>query len=461
VREHDREVWLGDQLDQGRKVEIVCYTGGSPAAFLADARIKQAVKDAIYVEVYEIIESGGIVAAARELLPARSLATMAKEGKQLQPVEICRILSEIAEPLRFLETHGIPWVGLSAEDVRFDDEARVRIRNVAAAANRRSTRETREKLVPVLNQLLLTGLLGSTRVQTLLDLMAGSRLRSPIAWEEIHEVARQIHRELSSREFGAVVGHPIGSIRNRGNKVLFAAALMVTIGTVGTLFLFDFIQESPASPTAVTIPAGRYPTPGDGVVKHGAFHIDATEVTIAEYGDFLRAWDRLSRKERAQLLPGRKLGGDWDMRPADWTEYYQLAKAGKKWQERLLTPDCPAIGVDWWQATVYASWKGGQLPTRRHWWAAASLLDGQVEEVNRWGPVGGAGKGPHQLASNVAEWARGRSRNPAEPDMPPRFAALGASFANKKQGPFAQEWVDSPGVTRPDLGFRVVYEGVE
>jgi formylglycine-generating enzyme required for sulfatase activity len=233
---------------------------------------------------------------------------------------------------------------------------------------------------------------------------------------------------------------------------------MIAIGAIVTPILFDSLDQSPSEATSILVPAGRYPTPEGGLARHEAFRIDATEVTIGDYGEFLKEWGRLSQQQRAELLPKSMLDGSWDMRPANWNEYYPLARAEMIWKGSQLTLDHPVIGVDWWDATAYAIWKGGRLPTRQEWWAAASRLIRDTEEKNQWRPVGGSGQGPHQLASNVAEWARGRSRNPAEPTKPPRFSVLGASYTHKKDSAFVQEWVDSPGIARHDLGFRVVYD---
>ena len=73
----DQQVWLGEQVSVKREVEIVCYFGSNPEEFLADIRVKAMVEDGVLGLVYEAVPTEDFIAFAREVLPQKSLASIA------------------------------------------------------------------------------------------------------------------------------------------------------------------------------------------------------------------------------------------------------------------------------------------------------------------------------------------------------------------------------------------------
>lgn len=147
-------------------------------------------------------------------------------------------------------------------------------------------------------------------------------------------------------------------------------------------------------------------TPAHEVEITSGYWIDKFEVTNREYAAFIEA------------------GGYLD--PQHWTS------AGWEWRTAMgaaLPVDCsessdqPRVCVTWHEATAYASWRGGRLPTEAEWEFAARSPDSHIypwgdswddskanvvdsEELTEVGsfPEGVSWVGAFDMAGNAMEW---------------------------------------------------------
>ncbi len=96
-------------------------------------------------------------------------------------------------------------------------------------------------------------------------------------------------------------------------------------------------------------------------VQLQGFAIDKTEVTIAQYGAFVKATKQPSKAE--QEGGGFEYGAGWERRP------------GWSWQspdgQADADPHLPAVHLNHAEAVAYCAWRGGRLPTAREWLHAA------------------------------------------------------------------------------------------
>jgi formylglycine-generating enzyme required for sulfatase activity len=148
--------------------------------------------------------------------------------------------------------------------------------------------------------------------------------------------------------------------------------------------------------------------------RTGAYEIDLTETTVAQFAKFIEAggyreralWSEAGWHWREELAVDKpRFWGD-----AEWAPY--------------LEPQKPVVGVSFHEADAFARWAGRRLPTELEWERAARGEDGRAYP---WGeawdpmkaharggvrctlPVGSfpAGASPHGLldaAGNVWEW---------------------------------------------------------
>jgi formylglycine-generating enzyme required for sulfatase activity len=130
----------------------------------------------------------------------------------------------------------------------------------------------------------------------------------------------------------------------------------------------------------VLVPTGRFfmgaNRAGGEQVFNTPFWIDKYEVTNADYAEFIAA--------EGYTTPSYWTVVGWDAKqtygwrqPRYWT--------GENWNQ----PDQPVVGVSWYEAQAYATWRGMALCTEAQWEYAARGPDGLIYP---WGNVFNADK---------------------------------------------------------------------
>lgn len=452
----DRQVWSGHQVSVKREVEMVCYYGSDPDGFLADIRVKASVEDGVFGLVYEAVPTEEFIAFAREVLPSKSLASVAQDRLYLLPVEVTHIIEQIATTLKNLERRGIARTDFDGADIRLAPHNVVRIRNLAKAGPIDSDLRSRQALATALRKLLEIGQPGATRMGTLLDYIEGTQLPEPLSWSRTEKLAQQVDQQLSVSTIPPLRSTPVLESNKSAKGTMIAGLVFGLLAMIIGFFVFPSNDDFETGLT-ITVPEGRYPRPNGGLIKLKSFRIDAAEVTIGEYSEFMVAWQGMKASKRKRLWPSNVPEDKTTVRPADWNQYFPLARAQKSWNGQKISLDCPVMGVDWWEAKAYAKWKNGRLPTEQEWWAAINSAAASETQRSQWGPVGGSGEKIYGLAGNVAEWADQFSKDPAFPINSPKPVALGGSFKKIRENGLDREWADDPSLRRDDLGFRVVY----
>lgn len=156
----------------------------------------------------------------------------------------------------------------------------------------------------------------------------------------------------------------------------------------------------------------------------------------------------------------------------------QFKKFDPKYNEtRFINscPQCPAVGVTWFQAKDYCFWAGKILPTEAQWEAAAQ---GPVRKLWPWGnrydpkkanlmgsddgfdgvahvgsyPSGVASSGAQDMTGNVWEWVAPSSESSINQQL-----VKGGGWRTQQGFSIisARNWVD-PKMKNPSFGFRCV-----
>ncbi len=452
----NQQVWLGEQISVKREIEMVCYYGPEPEQFLADVREKAKVEDGILGLVYEAIPTEHFIAFAREVLPQRSLATISEQGEHLSPFQVCSIIKQVSGAIHSLTKRGIASRPFDINDIRISDQNQIRIHNIAHAGEPNDDLASRSALTKTLRKQLQIGQPGATRMGTLLEYIEGTDSQAPIPWEQAESLAEQVEEQLATSEASPPRPSPVLKKQGFNNWILIAALPFVAI----IILLLSFFKSSKPDNQVgliITVPHGRYPLPNGEIKDLPSFRIDANEVTIGQYEEFMLAWQQMSKKEQAKLWPKGVPEAKTSVRPDFWNDYFPIARSQQTWKGLQMSLECPVMGVDWWDARAYAKWKGGRLPTATEWWAARNSINAAKDENHDWGYSGGAEEKIYGLLGNVAEWAHQVSKNPAFPIESASPVALGGSHRLPSKEALSREWLAAKSIRRDDLGFRLVY----
>lgn len=449
--------WLAEQTSVSRLVlvdELRADQSEQRDAFLADVRAKAAIDHPLIGSVYEAVASPGLCYCAYELLPGTTLAMRADTKQRLASATLANILLRVAETHFQHETLGQATSPLGLDALHQDKDGVVRLKNLAVAGPRTSEQSKRDifHLGNALVPLIISGQPGATRMMTVCAWMRGEGLEAPLTWEQIRDFCLQIEHQLANPAPALTATLAERAARKRQTIVLVTlATVVVTIGI--TLLASRMRLPKPSStsrpklPDAVAVAAGDYPMPDGSVESQPAFRISAQEITIGQYAEFLEILGTLAKDGRQRTFdPPNQAPEKTSHEPADWAAQLAAAKTHGIWQNQPITFDFPVTGVDWWDAAAYAEWKKARLPTQEEWFSALHL-----EERATVGLLG--------MVGNVCEWAAKPATNPANPLGEKLWVVIGGSYLKPGSSALTREWTTNRSLRRPDLGFRVLFEG--
>lgn len=474
--------WKAQQVSISREVIIDSLNREQQAdeavvsTFLIDVRAKASVDHPLIGSVLEAIREDKLCFYAREQLTGSTLIKLVETGAKLRPEKIVHIVRQLAEANLYLEEHGVASLPLQADQIYISEHSLTRIINMAVGGERDHQVSTTDKhsIATALTSLLETECPGSTRTRSLLDYMSDLEREIPLTWEQIRELAEGVELQLAEPSQPVPLENSTVRLNKRDNSKRMMMLAGVGIGAAAVIAVGSLLMNQPEKPkqrelpSMVQIPAGKYPTHDGTSAELSAFWVDSHEVTIAEYAEFLDALELLSRQQISIYQHEDQPESKTDHLPDDWDALSAAAKMGGSWNGLQLDPNCPVIGVDWWDAYAYSQFLRHRLPTQEEWHAALHYSVGAEQKLTSspWGAVDHdasdvTGNGIHGLAGNVAEWSAKMSKDPAYPTKPKMPLVIGGSYLKKRSNATSREWLsseeqDGRSLRRADLGFRTI-----
>lgn len=455
----DRVVLL-ERIKEGIEVDPALVEN-----FLADVRAKAAVDHPGIGSVYEGVHDDEVVYYTRELLPGDDLEELHNEGRTFSPANVAALLRQVASAMDYYAERDVATLALEPRHLVLGEHNVLRMANLAVAEPADAIQEGHDRFLmgELFLDLLERGSPGATRTSKLLTMMTGED-GTHLSWKQVAHTARKLEEELSE-------GAKVASLAQAGKKTSSGGYLKTVVGVLAIVLLVGalgaggfFLTNRKPRPKArdlsamVEIPAGTYQVPGAKPVQLNRFWIDAHEVSIDEYAEFLRVLASLPMSKRSAYDDPNQPAIKLDHEPDEWESMLNAARAGRPLDRLAHDPNYAVTRIDWWDAQAYANWKGGRLPTQEEWFAAAG--DGNPEPSERGAVDELRGdvtpRGVHGLAGNVSEWIFEPTRNPAFPMNPKSPLCCGASFLSPRNGVQARTWLPSREIRRRDLGFRVV-----
>jgi hypothetical protein len=297
------------------------------------------------------------------------------------------------------------------------------------------------------------------------------RLRPELTSHLLGEIGRQRSRATALKRLVQIAGILLTS-----SLVVAGVILLTRFGGQLLSPILELSQQgvrrwARSQSYQVQIPAGEFIYQDGEIRRTDAYNIDATEVTVWQYADFLGAiGDRTDFDHPGH--PKNKLHTN-----PEWEAYSRAAFALDRFRGVPVTPNFPAVFIDWFDAYAYSKWKGRRLPTEEEWeksargekglrypWGnrfehrAANLL-GSGSQISGWTAVGSwpldrSPYGVFDMGGNVSEWTAtwAEDRNPV---------VRGGNFLNAEAEATRRIINLSPETIDARIGFRTVGEGVE
>ena len=466
--------WEAEQLSMHRSVMLEMLKAQAAKdervvkAFLEDVRAKALVSHPGVGAVYEAVANDEATFFSRERLDGENLEGLYHRGEKFSPLEVVILLGQISRAMIYLEENKVATVDFALHHFILVGKDQVRIMNLAIEGKGEAAVGTRTKalLGGFFDKVIKQGLPGATRVKSLCGFMSDLERPTPVTWKQIEDLSQQVRDQLEGNDQGESPPEP-GTVPLPKERVKIPPSVWALVGGValigGVILLMVFSKDKQAvdppqivvvPPEMIEIPAGNYGDREQQVTIREPFLIKRTEVTLAEYDAFLEVGDK-SPFQHPEQPESKK-----DHRPDDWEVLWRAAVKGEEWQGRPMSLGCPVVGVDWWDAYAFATWKGGRLPTLKEWMAAAQN-QGKPAGASKWGKVGSApedvtGTGVAGMAGSVREWTLEPEIDPDSPLAPKSRVAAGGSFEDSAKGILTRFWTGSRELRRSDLGFRLI-----
>ncbi len=472
--------WLAKQVSVSREVIIdslksmVHDDEGTIASYLGDVRAKAKVDHPLIGSVFEAVHEEGIYFYAREKIPGDTLEDKVLNKEKLTPKEIAHIISQMADANLYLESNSMASLPLQSNQLFISETGMGRIINMAVGGERNHNVSTLDKVMlgESFSQVLKLDEPGATRVASLLGFMADKEREIPLTWEQIKKLAEGVEKQLADPLATASMKTATKSIHipkgKYGGIIIGSLLGLALIGGITTIFInHSKVPKKRELDQVVLVDVRESELTKNMNVQ--PFTIDAHEVTIGEYAKFLRG---LSEDVEKLIKHPKQPDYKTSYVPDDWDNMYQAAKDGKKWNGLTLSLNCPVVGVDWWDAYIYAAMKSRRLPTQNEWRAAFKISETDPENLvsSNWGPVDQetgdvTANKIYGLAGNVAEWCLKSSKPATDPmAVVKKPVILGGSY-NDESIATSRRWLDpSDGnedardLRRRDIGFRTVGE---
>jgi len=444
--------------------------------YLADVRAKAKVDHPLIGTVVEAVQLEHNFFYASEKLTGKTLQAYVNEGHKFNAKDTVHILKQIAEANTYLEEHNMGTHEIQLHKIYIADGLLTRLLNFSIHGPRDPVVSATNKamLGNIFKHMLMTDCPGYTRVNSLCDHMVDSNREIPITWDQIFDLSTGVEKKLREEHQHLDDSQHVPTeskvVRNLLITIGASIGLLAIIGIVAWIFVAPKRSHARDLSEMVYFEERITVNIGSEEVRVKPFAIDAHEVTIEEYAEFIRAAEEQGMKTFAtrnipKIIKHFYPAGSKE----NWEEMYQAAEQGLDWKGRTMGLNHPVTDVTYWCALAYKNWMNTRkdidadgsfdLPSEAQWKAALLDEDYQQFTIRKWNAVDKntkdvTTKGIHGLAGGVSEWtSKTVLDNDGRTQLP---LVMGASFLDPEGGADKATYMQSRNKSRTDLGFRLV-----
>lgn len=409
--------------------------------FVADARVKASVH---FDKINEVIDAGevdGMRYVATERIEGESLLELIERGDRLTMRQTISLLIVLADVAAYLAGKGISAALLTADMIYKTADDDFVLSNPARDGEvKEELKEWMENAGKIIETVRPLDQQGAGRVETLCEWMREGDEGARLTWQELRQIVKQIEEQLGLTKTTKSLTAALPSIglshavTEQLRKTLVKPAKKIgrVVACISVLVFSALGLVLLLSPKNGDV-APKKPQPVHYVpfkmAGKSSMWIDVSPVTIQEYASFLRAFSKMSKAQKQNIIGEN--GDEKMLVPDEWNGMYKAAVRKTKWQGREVLLKDPVVFVNYYMAAAYAQYKGGRIPSKEE------MIEATTSKV----------ASRLHFVKGLSEWTSSRDRRGAMYE--PGYAVCNA------QGRMS---VVNETRRAVDMGFRVIYD---
>jgi serine/threonine protein kinase len=384
---------------------------GKIERFLEESRAAAQISHPNIVAIYEAGRGDGVFYCAMEYLDGPPLEKFLRKDAVVDEHRLLQSIVSVGRALDFLWQRNIPHQPPTARNILTDRDGTCKLISVGAegAVPSDSPRQDMQALGVALGEIVNEISPVSRPVAELVECMVGARAHKLFgSLTELAAAAEALDKRLFPSA-PPTERKPEAIPTKKTRPAVAVGIVLAVIAVAVTIAVWPKRSEPPPLARPADLGAMVHVPEHESAGENGrkitapAFYIDKYEVTISQYQEFLEAIAKGYRPKPHTLEPKNK-----DYIPLNWPSMLKAIQQGLPFNNNELAWDSPVIGVDWFDAYQYATWRGKRLPTEQEWERAArgappvsgrqklGVVYADAADVSAAGAVG--------MAGNLSEW---------------------------------------------------------